>query len=51
MNVWNMTIACALSWVVSLVGVFSTGRGLPYMGNISGTGQTPMDNAHSRPQL
>ena len=47
----NMTIACALRWRVALVGVLSTRRGSPYMGNISGAGQTPKDGAHSRPQL
>ena len=34
MNVWNMTIACALRWGVALVGVSSTGRGSPFMGKI-----------------
>ena len=47
----NMTIACVLKWGVALVGVFFTGRGSPYMGNILGAGQTPEDGAHSRPQL
>ena len=47
----NMTIACALRRGVALVGVFSTGHGSPYMGNISSAGQTPEDGAHSRPQL
>ena len=47
----NMTIVCALRWRVALVGVFSTGRSSPYMGNISGAKQTPEDGAHSRPQL
>ena len=45
----NMTIAYALRWGVALVGVFSTGRGSPYMGNILGAGQTLEDDAHSRP--
>ena len=43
----NKTIACALRWGVALVGVFSIGRGSPYMGNISGTGQTPEDGAYT----
>ena len=51
MYVVNMTIACALRWGVALIGVFSIGRGSPYMENISGAGQTPEDGAHSRPQL
>ena len=28
----NMTIACALMWEVTFVGVYSTGRGSPFMG-------------------
>ena len=47
----NMTIACVLSWGIALVGVFSIGRGSPYMGNISGARQTLEDGAHLRPQL
>ena len=47
----NMTIACALRWGVALVGIFSTGCDSPYMGNISGVGQTLEDGAHSRLQL
>ena len=31
MNLWNMTIACALRWGVASVGVYSTGCGSPYM--------------------
>ena len=45
-----MIIARALRWGVTFVGSFSTGRGSPYMGNISGVGDTPVDDAHSRPQ-
>ena len=29
-----MNIACALRWGVASVGIFSTGRGSPYMGKI-----------------
>ena len=47
----NMTIAYALRWGVTLVGVFCNGSGSPYMGNILGVGQTPEDGAHSRPQF
>ena len=32
MNLWNMTIACALRWGVASIGIFSTGRDSPYMG-------------------
>ena len=42
----NMTIACALRWGVASVGISSTRRDSPFMG----TGQTPVDGAHSRPQ-
>ena len=38
MKIVNMTIACTLKWGVALVGVFSTGRGSPYMGKISSAG-------------
>ena len=36
-SVWNdcyefVNIACALRWGVASVGIFSTGRGSPYMG-------------------
>ena len=31
MNFWNMTIEYVLRWRVASVGVYSTGRGSPYM--------------------
>ena len=31
-NLWNMTIACALRWGVAFVGVYCTGRSSPNMG-------------------
>ena len=44
-----MTIAYALRWGVAFVGCFSTGRGSPYKGKISGAKQTLVNDAHSRP--
>ena len=32
MNLWNMTIVCALRWGVTSIRVYSTGRRSPYMG-------------------
>ena len=41
-----VNIVCALRWGVAFVGIFSTGGGPPYMGNISGVGDTQVDGAH-----
>ena len=48
-KLWNMTIACALRRGVAFVGVYSTGRGSPYMGKISSARSTSVDSAYSRP--
>ena len=41
-----VNIACALRWGVTSVESFSIVRVSPYIGNISGAGDTPIDGAH-----
>ena len=50
-NLWNMTIACALRWGVASIKVYSIGRCSAYMGKHFRCRESPVDGAHSRPQL